>query len=294
MVTGQHPVRCTTNLATCSATSERQLTRQVGFPPPAAFLPLQTPHLYHRGEEFSIIISFSGLTFEIQLRYPGTERYFSDFLAVGGSPTAHLQVTQEDLQRASCYCPSDAPQNSWKPWPCAAGFADLLLSYSRCLFHSAAFAFQGKAYLLAAPSGVGENHPAKPLVAALPRRNHNHQWRQAGPPLQDNGPILVHATPWRGKEALGGTGSAPLGGIVYLRQSQTDRCLPLPAASAILPLLGQCFCTDRTEAHYRLLLPLLKRLVPAAPIWLLENRGGPESTRLCHDHILERKERIPC
>ncbi len=37
MVTGQHPVRCTTNLATCSATSERQLTRQVGFPPPAAF-----------------------------------------------------------------------------------------------------------------------------------------------------------------------------------------------------------------------------------------------------------------
>ena len=234
------------------------------------------------------------MTFEIQLRYPGTERYFSDFLAVGGSPTAHLQVTQEDLQRASCYCPADAPPEFLETVALRRRFADLLLSYSRCLFHSAAFAFQGKAYLLAAPSGVGKTTQLNLWWQLYPGEITIINGDKPALQFQDNGPILVHATPWRGKEALGGTGSAPLGGIVYLRQSQTDRCLPLPAASAILPLLGQCFCTDRTEAHYRLLLPLLKRLVPAAPIWLLENRGGPESTRLCHDHILERKERIPC
>ena len=84
-------------------------------------------------------------------------------------PTAHLQVTQEDLQRASCYCPPDAPPEFLETVALRRRFADLLLSYSRCLFHSAAFAFQGKAYLLAAPQRSGENHPAKPLVAALPR-----------------------------------------------------------------------------------------------------------------------------
>ena len=144
------------------------------------------------------------MTFEIQLRYPGTERYFSDFLAVGGSPTAHLQVTQEDLQRASCYCPSDAPPEFLETVALRRRFADLLLSYSRCLFHSAAFAFQGKAYLLAAPSGVGKTTQLNLWWQLYPGEITIINGDKPALQFQDNGPILVHATPWRGKEALGG------------------------------------------------------------------------------------------
>lgn len=239
-------------------------------------------------------ISFSGLTFEVQLLYPGTEHYFTDFLTGSDSPAACLQVTQEDLLRASCYCPPDATPEFLETVALRRRFADLLLSYGRCLFHSAAFTFQGKAYLLAGPSGVGKTTQLKLWQQLYPVETAILNGDKLALQFQEEGPILVHATPWRGKEGLGGTGSAPLGGIIYLRQRQTDRCSPMPATSAILPLLSQFFCTDRTEAHYRLLLPLLKRLVTGSPIWLLENRGGPESARLCHDQILERRECVLC
>lgn len=239
-------------------------------------------------------ISFSGLTFEVQLLYPGTEHYFTDFLAGSDSPAACLQVTQEDLLRASCYCPPDATPEFLETVALRRRFADLLLSYGRCLFHSAAFSFRGKAYLLAGPSGVGKTTQLNLWRQLYPDEMELINGDKQALQFQQEGPIWVHATPWRGKEDLGGTGSAPLGGIICLRQSSLDRFSGLPPQSSILPLLGQFFCTDRTEEHYRLLLPQLKRLVTEAPVWLLENRGGPESARLCHDQILERKECIPC
>ena len=170
------------------------------------------------------------MTFEIQLRYPGTERYFSDFLAVGGSPTAHLQVTQEDLQRASCYCPSDAPPEFLETVALRRRFADLLLSYSRCLFHSAAFAFQGKAYLLAAPSGVGKTTQLNLWWQLYPGEITIINGDKPALQFQDNGPILVHATPWRGKEALGGTWVRPPGRN-RVSAAEPDRPVPPPAGS---------------------------------------------------------------
>lgn len=167
------------------------------------------------------------MTFEIQLRYPGTERYFSDFLAVGGSPTAHLQVTQEDLQRASCYCPSDAPPEFLETVALRRRFADLLLSYSRCLFHSAAFAFQGKAYLLAAPSGVGKTTQLNLWWQLYPGEITIINGDKPALQFQDNGPILVHATPWRGKEALAGTGVRPPGRN-RVSAAEPDRPVPPP------------------------------------------------------------------
>ncbi len=239
-------------------------------------------------------ISFSGLTFQIQLLYPGTERFFAGFLTDSPSYTACLWVTQEDLRQASCYCPADASPEFLETVALRRRLADLLLSHDRCLFHSAAMVFREQAYLFAAPSGTGKTTQLNLWRELYPEETTILNGDKPVLQFLDTGTIVVHASPWRGKESLGGTGSAPLGGIIYLRQSQADRWVPMPPAAAILPMLGQFFCTDRTEEHYRLLLPLLKRLVCATPIWLLENRGGPESARLCHDRLLERRECVLC
>ena len=211
-------------------------------------------------------ISFSGLTFQIQLRYPGTERFFAGFLTDSASDhTACLQVTQEDLRQAACYCPADASPE----------FLETVALRRRL------------AYLFAAPSGTGKTTQLRLWRELYPEDTTILNGDKPVLQFLDTGTIVVHASPWRGKESLGGTGSAPLGGVIYLRQSQADRWVPMPPAAAILPMLGQFFCTDRTEEHYRLLLPMLKRLVCTTPIWLLENRGGPESARLCHDQLTD-------
>lgn len=101
-------------------------------------------------------ISFSGLTFQIQLLYPGTERFFAGFLTDSPSYTACLRVTQEDLRQAACYCPADASPEFLETVALRRRLADLLLSHDRCLFHSAAMVFREQAYLFAAPSGTGK------------------------------------------------------------------------------------------------------------------------------------------
>ncbi|MFR8332274.1 MAG: hypothetical protein ACLU9S_07845 [Oscillospiraceae bacterium] len=220
-------------------------------------------------------ISFSGLTFQIQLLYPGTERFFAGFLTDSPSYTACLRVTQEDLRQAACYCPADASPEFLETVALVSAFGGpVCFLMTVCLFHSAAMVFREQAYLFAAPSGTGKTTQLNLWRELYPEETTILNGDKPVLQFLDTGTIVVHASPWRGKESLGGTGSAPLGGIIYLRQSQADRWAPMPPGAAILPMLGQFFCTDRTEEHYRLLLPLLKRLVCATPIWLLENREG--------------------
>ena len=62
---------------------------------------------------------------------------------------------------------------------------------------------------LAAPSGVGKTTQLNLWWQLYPGEITIINGDKPALQFQENGPILVHATPWRGKEALGGTGSAP-------------------------------------------------------------------------------------
>ncbi len=239
-------------------------------------------------------ISFSGLTFQIQLLYPGTERFFAGFLTDSPSYTACLRVTQEDLRQAACYCPADASPEFLETVALRRRLADLLLSHDRCLFHSAAMVFREQAYLFAAPQRHWEDDPAEPLAGALSGGDHHPQWRQAGPTVPGH---RDHCSPcqslagegisgWHGVGASGwdhlptSEPGGPVGahaawgchsshaGPVFLHRPD-GRALSAPAAAA--QAAGVC-----------------------NPIWLLENRGGPESARLCHDRLLERRECVLC
>ena len=162
-------------------------------------------------------ISFSGLTFQIQLRYPGTERFFAGFLTDSASDhTACLQVTQEDLRQAACYCPADASPEFLETVALRRRLADLLLSYDRCLFHSAAMVFREKAYLFAAPSGTGKTTQLRLWRELYPEDTTILNGDKPVLQFLDTGTIVVHASPWRGKESLGGTGSAPLLSLIHI------------------------------------------------------------------------------
>ena len=77
------------------------------------------------------------------------------------------------------------------------------------------------------------------------------------------GGILVHPSPWRGKEGLGSLDAAPLGGIILLEQNEENRMRRLLPAEAAGPLLTQ------------------------VPVWLLQNRGDAASAALCRDTLME-------
>lgn len=161
---------------------------------------------------------------------------------------------------------------------------DALLPFERAIFHGVAFIWRGQAWLLTALSGTGKT-------------THYIQWkRQYGGEISIiNGdkPVLdfseegisVHPSPWRGKENMGSMRSAPLGGIIMLKQGQENAMRRVEPKEAVAELFMQFLFTRSTQLDVRRVCALEERLLQTVPVWQLVNRGDEASARLCHDKL---------
>lgn len=161
---------------------------------------------------------------------------------------------------------------------------DALLPFERAIFHGVAFIWRGQAWLLTALSGTGKT-------------THYIQWkRQYGDEISiingdkpvldfsDEG-ISVHPSPWRGKENMGSMRSAPLGGIIMLKQGQENAMRRVEPQEAVAELFMQFLFTRSTQLDVQRVCALEERLLQTVPVWQLVNRGDEDSARLCRDTL---------
>ena len=161
---------------------------------------------------------------------------------------------------------------------------DALLPFERAIFHGVAFIWRGQAWLLTALSGTGKT-------------THYIQWkRQYGGEISIiNGdkPVLdfseegisVHPSPWRGKENMGSMRSAPLGGIIMLKQGQENAMRRVEPKEVVAELFMLFQFTRSTPLDVRRVCALEERLLQSVPVWQLVNRGDEASARLCRDTL---------
>lgn len=177
----------------------------------------------------------------------------------------------------------------------AAYFSEAMLPYSRVVLHGVALRWQGKAYLICAPSGVGKSTQAKILQQLCPGAfgiicgdrpilQFCHSERSAEEQnnlrsVRDSG-IMVHPSPWNGKEDWHGADAAPLAGLILLERGERNKLEQLSPQEAALKTFIQMIHPNRSEESIRLLAEFTTRLLDAVPIWRLTSNQVPESTRL--------------
>lgn len=174
--------------------------------------------------------------------------------------------------------------------------SDRLLFSDRIIFHSAAFSWKGRAWLLAAPSGTGKT---------TQYRNLKELYGDGIGIICGDNPILhlrddlimVHPSPWNGKENYGGGREAPLGGIILLSQSGENSIRRIPPEEAVIPVFLDLHSFARTPEHIRKLLKQEEKLITSVPVWLFENTGTLESTQLMMTYLekydkMEQKDGI--
>jgi hypothetical protein len=155
------------------------------------------------------------------------------------------------------------------------------------LMHASAVMSGGKAYLFLGRSGTGKS-------------THSRLWQQYikdVEPLNDDHPIvriddsgraIAYGSPWSGKTPCYRNLSAPVGGIVRIRQAKENRIKRISPVEAYASLMTSCsgmtWNSEMAEGRNR----TMQGMIAAVPCYTLECLPDEEATRLCEQTV--RKE----
>ena len=236
-------------------------------------------------------IDHAGLPVWYRFRYEDTARYFGWHMAGsrqddGTMPACDILSVSDELFKARDHIFSPRAKDAFKEYRILAGVTGRSLStHRRFIMHAAAFIWKEKAWLYTAPSGTGKTTQYLNWKRLYPEEV---QILCGDMPLlhwQEDGRIMVCPSPWNGNERLGEENrlSAPLGGIVYLAQSNKDLFAPADLYRLVRPIWFKLIGQVETEEQIRARGEFLDHMLSAYPVWLLENRGDEASVLLARD-----------
>lgn len=234
----------------------------------------------------------AGLTCRVTPRHPDVGRLCTPYM-IDGDHTAfacdiELAVSEADIAAERALASEEGPWTDGYLETLAVlrQLAEHLPHVNRLLLHAAAFEYDGRAYLLCAPSGTGKS-------------THMRLWRRhVGPgvrvingdkpivELQKDAAPLVHGTPWAGKEGWHCNMSAPLAGICFLSRAAQgeNRLVPLSPADALSQLARQVFLPHESRAAVRT-LELMDCLLAKVPLYALACDMSEDAVRVSFEGL---------
>lgn len=202
-----------------------------------------------------------------------------------------IRVTPEQIEAVRGTFPDDA-DDAYIEYRCLTALtARFLLQYDCCIFHSASFVFRGRAWLLAAESGVGKTTQFLNWQRLHPGEIEMISGDMPVIEARADGSVFVHSTSWCGKECIGTQGlSAPLGGVVLLEQGNENTVAPIGPADAIFPFFTQFMVRPENEEQIFALSHLIERMLETAKLFKFTNLGDDSSTEMLRAFIIGEHE----
>lgn len=164
---------------------------------------------------------------------------------------------------------------------------NILLNHNRCIFHGTSFFWHGKSWIFTGPSGVGKT--TQYLLWKFLFGEEIVMMNGDKPILEfrEDGEIIVHPSPWKGKEGFGNHFCAPLGGIILLRQGDKNNLRKMEPSQAVVPLYTQFLCFLKEADAIDKLCSLETELLNTVSIWEYTNKGDKSSAVYLHDMLTE-------
>lgn len=239
-------------------------------------------------------INLSGISLSISANWSETIKYFRFFVSEFSFSSVSLSVPNKLLEQLKGMNCQSVMQPADEYFLLHLVVSNALLPFNRCVFHGTAFLWHDKAWLFSAPSGTGKTTQYR-------------QWRRLyrdevkiingdKPILQfcDDGTIMVHPSPWKGKERMASMLKAPLGGIIYLQQGKENTIERMDSLEAAEPIYRQFLYMPETEEAVRRVCRMEDKLLRNIPVWKLVNKGDAQSAELTHHTLTKWLEENPC
>ena len=169
-------------------------------------------------------------------------------------------------------------------YTCIPIVSDLLLP-DACIFHGTAFIWKGLAYILTGPSGIGKTTQYLNWSGLYGDEVTLINGDKPALRVCEDRTVMVYPSPWNGKEDLRGDRSARLGGIVCLEQAASNAIHLCTEKEAVPFLFPQVFSLAQDENSVNAIAVFTENLIRSVPVWLLSNKGDPDSARLTQETI---------
>ncbi|MBR4194324.1 MAG: hypothetical protein IKQ54_08370 [Oscillospiraceae bacterium] len=237
-------------------------------------------------------LELAGVCLAYQPRYPQTAHFFSDFSLDGAPAQAAAGLT------VTAAVPVSIPPADWTEY-LADGmedcphteysmlteyFSDALLPFDRVILHGVALRWRNRAFLICAESGVGKSTQASFLQELRPGEFGIICGDRPILSFHDK-EIIVHSSPWNGKENWKGAAAAPLSGIIMLERGPQNKLYSLTEQEAGIPFYNHVIQSAWDPENVCRVASMITRLLYAVPIWKLVSNEVPASTRLLLESV---------
>jgi len=197
-------------------------------------------------------------------------------------PAAEVFVTDEDWTFLSHRGILPSAKNETSVLTAFA--SDALFAFNRLIIHAAAICRNDRAYLIIGPPGEGKstqvrmlqkNHPGEFFVICGDR-----------PILKlGKGEIVVHPSPWNGKENWHGAPAAPLAGIVCLQRGDENAVFPWSVKDAVIPVFHSIIQTYSSTDSIVRSCSMESDILKAVPVWKMVTYAPEISSRILYDTV---------
>lgn len=269
-----------------------------------------------------IDVNIAGLRLECQLRFSETAKYFPEpdpaTLSCVGAGSVCVSESDWDYFKKT-----GVIQNAYSEYNLLCfNVSDAMLLFDRMLIHGVALRWRDRAYLICAGSGVGKSTQARFLqelcpgefgiicgdrpalefcqLSAQSGERCIPRFSPAGdefsalptgislkdvPHDEQVTPIIVHPSPWNGKENWHGAESAPLAGIILLERGLKNDISAISPWEAAIKVFYNIIQTAVRPDHVQHIAELETRMLHSVPVWKLTTFQAPDSTRLLLDAV---------
>ena len=237
------------------------------------------------GMNNSCNICLAGINFNVTVEFEEALSCFIPYLTQNPGISYKLALTNEEWNYVSRFGIKKNAQNEASLMTAIA--SDYLILHKKCIIHGAAFLHEEKAYLIIAPSGTGKSTQVMYL-----NKLYNNQF----PVICGDRPILeitdskviVHPSPWNGKENWRGALSAPLDGIICLNRGDHNCFKRVKPKEMVKEVLTSVIMTYKESETIILASRIIDLMLKRVRVYSLTSNTVPDSTKLMYD-VLFRK-----
>ena len=210
---------------------------------------------------------FAGVSVEVNHKYEYIRNICHDYMT-DIPPAFSVSVTDEEILEEVNAAEGMYPERICESTAIHRKIVIGLVKYGIVLMHSAVIAVDGIAYVFMAKSGVGKS-------------THINLWREVygeramvvngdKPFFSFEGDVLmVHGSPWMGKEQIGNNISMPVGGICLLERAEHNSIEPAVSKEIFDKIIHQVLFPDNAE-DMDVFMNFMSHIIRAIPFYRLK------------------------